>query len=106
MSDDFEDWIPSSEAMQLLGVSRQRLWQIAHSGDWTRWPIRSIRVGRYWQYAKDDIDARAKGVRDVRAMYQKNSRPIVENAPTIHGAPFRRLLRKVRDGFGKYLLTK
>jgi hypothetical protein len=71
MSDDFENWIPSADAMRILGVSRQRLWQIAHSGDWTRWPIRAIRVGPHWQYAEDDIRARAKALGPMRTMYRE-----------------------------------
>lgn len=57
-------WMDALEAAALLGVSRQRVHQIAHHNTGTRWPIRSrwTDAGNagYWLYRRADVERRAR----------------------------------------------
>jgi excisionase family DNA binding protein len=51
-SDDLR-WIPVREAAHMLGISRQRVYQLIHEGQ-----VRSVRVGCTYMVLKRSVEAR------------------------------------------------
>ncbi len=68
MSDEL---LAAGEAARLLGVSRQRLDELAELG---RIPRR--RIGRGWVYARADLDAFKQQPKSKGGRPKKNSRPM------------------------------
>ena len=62
------EWMTGEEAAALLGVSRQRVYQIAHQSVATAWPIRSQRLETRgdrpaWRYHRGDCEDRKRGLK-------------------------------------------
>ena len=61
------EWIGGQDAADVLGVSRQRVYQVAHQTLYTDWPIRSQQVVTQgerplWLYHRGDCVARREAL--------------------------------------------
>lgn len=66
---DNAEWLTPGAAAAVLGVSRQRVYQIGHDGRETPWPVRTRFVDYppprgMWLYHAGDCAARADGMAD------------------------------------------
>ena len=69
------EWISGTEAGKRMGISRQRVYQIVHGGQWTAYPIRARWGGHQWEYSAEDCDARKVALDTVKRMLYRTSTP-------------------------------
>ena len=69
------EWITATEAGKLMGVTRQRVYQIAHYVPWTSYPIRAMRDGARWLYNVEDCLARKRGLDGVKLVLYRPATP-------------------------------
>lgn len=70
-----DEWISGTEAGKRMGVTRQRVYQIVHGGQWTAYPIRARRNGHQWEYHAGDCNSRKVALDAVKRMLYRTSTP-------------------------------